>query len=55
VASNDAIAELIKWFTLKKHTLKISETNLMKSPINNEMCVTLRVGCGSNTAGKVVT
>ena len=55
VASNDAVAELIKWFILKKHTLKIYETILMRFPINSEMCVTLRVGCNSNTAGKVVT
>jgi len=54
MAGNDPIAGLIKWFILKKHTLKIYETNLMRLPINNKMCVTLRVGCDSNTAGKVV-
>jgi hypothetical protein len=55
MTGNDAVAGLIKWFILKKNTLKIYEANLMRLPVNNKMCVTLRVGCDSNTAGKVVT
>ena len=32
-------AELIKWFILKKRTLKIYDTNLMRFPTNNETCI----------------
>lgn len=55
MASNDAVAELIKWFILKKLTLKIYETNIMRFSTNNETCITLHVGCDSDTTGKVVT
>ena len=40
---------------LKKLTLKMYETNLMRFSTNNETCITLHVGCDSNMAGKVVT
>jgi transaldolase len=54
VASNDAFAELIKWFIFNKLILKIYETNFMRFSTNNETFITLLVGCDLNTASKAV-